>query len=234
MIEFKVNDYIALKLESRKTNIFVNGVLFDQCKYILTRKKIFELGDLLEIQSVDELADNSIDDIARTLDHSLEYGEYDFIDIPVETRFWVHCSNLQVWAENNYDTRLLHSNLSFPLLKKLTEKGDPVAKKVFKEEIAKRFASNYPPVIVFLTKEGYDDYLSREEFFNSILIPTQADDMIELEKIVNIRYSLTDEIEYQNRDVGDDKVCFTVQNRNIDELEFYHELFHPEFLLDFQ
>ena len=133
MIEFNVNDYITLKLENRKTNVYVNGVLFNQCKYILTRKKIFELGDLLELQSVDELADSSIDDIARKLDHFLEYIEPEFIDIPVKTRFWVHCSNLQVWAENNYDTKLLHSNLSFPLLKKLVEIGDPVAKKVFKE-----------------------------------------------------------------------------------------------------
>lgn len=232
MIEFNVNSYITLKLENRKTNVYVNGVLFNQCKYILTRKKIFELGDLREIQSVDELADSSIDDIARNLDHYLEYVEPEFIDIPVKTRFWVHCSNLQVWVENNYDTKLLHSNLSFPLLKTLVEIGDPIAKKVFKEEIAKRFASNYPSVINFLTEKGYDDYLNRAEFYNSIILPTQADVMIELEKIVKIRYCLTDKIEYLHREVVDDKQYFTVKDRNVSRLEINYDKSYPEFLLD--
>ena len=44
---------------------------------------------------------------------------------------------MQVWAEHNYYTRLLHRDITFPLLKKLTEGGDPLARKVFKEEIAK-------------------------------------------------------------------------------------------------
>ena len=155
MTEFKINKFITLKLEKGKTNIYINGVLFNQCKYILTRKKISELQNLLEIESVDELTEN--------LDHSLENIEPQFLDIPVETQFWVHCSNLQVWAENNYDTRLLHSNLAFPLLKKLTESGDPNSKKVFKEEIAKRLEKGIVSTIIFLFYEGYEYFLDKEE-----------------------------------------------------------------------
>ena len=40
-----------------------------------------------------------------------------------------------------------HHNLAFPLLKVLTKSGDLQAKKVFREEIAKRFESGYVPVI---------------------------------------------------------------------------------------
>ncbi|GAH27524.1 unnamed protein product, partial [marine sediment metagenome] len=58
--------------------------------------------------------------------------------ITPEQEFWAHCSNLQTWAEHHYDTRLLHSNISFPLLRRLTEAGDPVAKQFFKDEIAER------------------------------------------------------------------------------------------------
>ncbi|MFX1257954.1 MAG: leucine-rich repeat domain-containing protein, partial [Promethearchaeota archaeon] len=86
------------------------------------------------------------------------------IKISPETEFWGHCSNLQAWTENEYDTRLLHSNLAFPLLKKLTESGDPLAKKVFKEEIAKRFMKGHLSVSTYLIKEGYLFYLSKEEF----------------------------------------------------------------------
>jgi len=71
--------------------------------------------------------------------------------------------NLQVWAENNYDTRLLHSNLSFPLLRELVKAGDIKAKKVFREEIAKRIESGYVPVIIYLLNQGYLDFLNNEE-----------------------------------------------------------------------
>ena len=224
MTEFKINKFITLKLEKGKTNIYINGVLFNQCKYIIARKKISEVKDLLKIESIDELTEN--------LDHSLENIEPQFLDIPVETQFWVHCSNLQVWAENNYDTRLSHSNLAFPLLKKLTEVGDPIAIRIFKEEIAKRFASNYPSVINFLSEKGYDKYLSREDFFNSIISINQADTMIELEKIVNTRYCLTDKIDKPFRDVGDEQVYFAIKDKHVTELELYYDKSYPEFLLD--
>ena len=98
---------------------------------------------------------------------SLEFN--DSIDtqnyqIDSEVEFWAHCSNLQAWAENNYDTQMLHANLSFPLLKKLTIAGDPLAKEVFKMEILKRFKSGDLNVMTFLIKEGYLDYFEWEEY----------------------------------------------------------------------
>ena len=154
MSEFKVNEFITLKLENGKSNIYVNGELFNHCKYILTRKKVDELEVLLEIESVDELSQN--------LDHSLEGVDSDKIDIPLETRFWVHCSNLQVWYENNYDTKLIHRNLAFPLLKRLVEVGDPLAQKLFQEEIAKRIESGNLTVINYLILEEYLKYLPKD------------------------------------------------------------------------
>ena len=41
------------------------------------------------------------------------------------------------WFENKYNPRLLHSNLAFPLLKQLTDVGDPLASEVFKVELIK-------------------------------------------------------------------------------------------------
>jgi len=92
----------------------------------------------------------------------LHYGRID--EIPPEVEFWGHCSNLQVWAENDYDTRLIHSNLAFPLLLKLSNAGDPVARKVFKEEIVKRFLSGHPSVMRFLFEEDYLNFLSDDEY----------------------------------------------------------------------
>ncbi|MCK4382291.1 MAG: hypothetical protein KAW66_03270, partial [Candidatus Lokiarchaeota archaeon] len=81
-----------------------------------------------------------------------------------EQEFWGHCSNIQAWFEHGYDTRILMSNISFPLLRELTKAGDPQAKKVYKEEIALRLESGYPSVVQYLLTQGYIQAFSPEEF----------------------------------------------------------------------
>lgn len=160
MKEFKINDYISLRLEKDKTNVYINNEKVIQCKYLL-------LIDLEDNSIVKDEDFSSIDQLAEKLDRTLELS--DSIDaqnyrIDSEVEFWAHCSNIQVWVENNYDTQMLHSNLSFPLLKKLTIAGDPLAKEVFKREIRKRFKSGDLNVMTFLTKEGYLDYFGWDEY----------------------------------------------------------------------
>ena len=156
MNDFIINDFLILKLESDSTNIYVDGKFFNQCKYLM-----------LNIPSVDTVKINdidSIDDAAEILGWTADGQVGVKYDIDPETEFWGHCSNLQAWFENNYDTRILHSNLAFSLLKKLTEVGDPLAKRVFKEEIAKRIESGYQPVIAYLFNQGYLKFLNIDEF----------------------------------------------------------------------
>ncbi|MFX1322331.1 MAG: hypothetical protein ACFFAQ_11885 [Promethearchaeota archaeon] len=150
--EFKINDFLSLKLEGGKTFIYVKGERFNQCKFLLLEFSVDQVRSIDNIESIDELAEK--------LDRSLEGKSR---KIPLETEFWGHCSNLQAWYEHDYNTRLLHRNLAFPLLKKLTDCGDLLAKKVFKEEIAKRIESGYPPVVIYLIKERYLSYLNTEE-----------------------------------------------------------------------
>jgi len=151
MLNFKVNEFITLKLENNETIIYVNGKRFNQCKFLMLNISYDKITAFNDIESIDE--------VASKLDKSLENKQF---KIPPEVEFWGHCSNLQVWAESNYNTRLLHSNLAFPLLKKLTEVGDPIAKRVFGEEIAKRYESGYLPVVRYLLLRGYLLYLPEE------------------------------------------------------------------------
>ena len=150
--EFKVNKYITLKLEGRKTNIYVKGQLFNQCRFLMLNIQVDKISSFDEIESIDEAAEK--------LDRSLEGSSH---KIDPQTEFWGHCSNLQVWFENKYDTRLLHRNLAFPLLKKLSEVGDPNARRIFKEEICKRFESGNSVVLQYLLKENYLKFLNNEE-----------------------------------------------------------------------
>ncbi len=96
-------------------------------------------------------------------------GEKKEIEIPAEVEFWGHSSNLQVWVENNYDTRLLHRSLAFPLLRALSDLGDPLAKLRLKEEIVERFRSGFFPVVEYLINEGYLRYFKNEELLTLFL-----------------------------------------------------------------
>ncbi len=155
--EFKVNKYITLKLNYKNsTIIYVNNEKFRQCHYLIIEISL----DDFKSKSFNNI--NSIDDLEESPDYSLEISE-DESPIPPEDEFWGHCSNLQVWCEQDYDTRILHRNLAFPLLKKLAEVGDKKAQKVFKEEIARRYMSRNKMVREFLKAEGYLDFLSKNE-----------------------------------------------------------------------
>lgn len=181
--EFKVNDYITLRLvpvwesqeqEEQKIVIYVADELFHQCKFLLLEILIEEASSFDEIDSIDEAA--------VKLSRSQERNKFFKRKIPLEVEFWGHCSNLQVWAEYNYDTRLLHSNLAFPLLKKLTEAGDPIANRVFREEIAKRIEQGYQPVVEYLKEENYFKYLSHEELIRALIISEEAEALLKIEQ----------------------------------------------------
>ncbi len=149
-MEFQVNNLITLKLENNKTVIYIDEKPFILCKclYIDIPTEKFNL-DSIGISSVDELRKK----------HDLPFKYH----LKPETEFWAHASNLQVFVENDYDTALLHSNIAFPILYRLTETGDRKARKVYKEEVGKRFSSGYLPVIKFLCEESYLSDLNNEE-----------------------------------------------------------------------
>jgi WD40 repeat protein len=172
--EFQVNKYISLKLIGNYTQIFVEGKPFKQCKYLfLINPERAEQQE--EIDSIDEASSLYKSDLEKDI-------KPEDIGITREQEFWGHCSNLQAWAESNYDSRILHRNLAFPLLKKLAEIGDSTAQKVFKDEVAERFASGFFPVMGYLFQNNYLDYLSSEEF--STLLDTLDYDSLDLDRLL--------------------------------------------------
>ncbi len=156
MREFKVNTYLMVKLIRGKSIIFVKGIQFKQCKFLLliNPHEKDRHDEIDSIDEADELYNNKLEKDMKPQD----------LGMAPEQEFWGHCSNLQAWVELNYDTRLLHRNLAFPLLKELTKAGDLQAKRAFKEEIARRFLSGHLPVSIYLMNEGYLEYLNDDEF----------------------------------------------------------------------
>ena len=149
---YKVNEVIALRLEEGKTQIYIKEKKFLQCKQLVLNIPVDKVEKYAELDSIDEIAK-----YYKSTELTPSFT------LTLEQEFWGHCSNLQVWEENGYDTRLLHSNLAFPLLKKLTKGGDLKAQRVFKEEIAKRFESGTSSVRKYLIREDYLCYLTKDE-----------------------------------------------------------------------
>lgn len=202
MIEFKINDYIVLKLEDSKTNIYISDKLFKQCKFLLLNIPINN------VEAYDEIA--SIDEAEEQLDGILEDNN-DKISLRPDVEFWAHCSSLQAWYENGYDSCLLHRNLAFPLLKKLTEVGDSHAIRMFKEEIMKRLNSNHPNVIKYLIEEHFIDYLDREDVITSLINLQEAEIILMLEQLLKTKFRIDDTFEH----VEGGKFSISIQNKKI-------------------
>lgn len=200
--EFKINEYLFLRMydDDGITRIYVSGTPFIQCKFLLLNINVDEVSALDEIESIDEAAE--------MLDASMEegVGAYRF-NIPPKTEFWGHCSNLQVWYEHDYDIRFLRSNLAFPLLRRLTEAGDPLAKKVFVEEIMKRFENGTETTREFLELEGFLRHLPLEVQLHIALNDNDYNTLMELsEKIFTDRLHPIMDILLHNIDEGNIKI----------------------------
>lgn len=178
MCEFKINKFITLSLRDEKTIIIVNNEEFIQCKSLLLNIP----ADYAQVYSDIE----SIDDAAEIFEWSESVQGQKKVRIPPEVEFWGHCSNLQAWTEHGYDTRLLHSNLAFPLLKKLSDVGDLDAKRVFKLEILRRYIEGGYATREFLIDRKYIEYLSEDDLRSSLPV----EEIMMLEDL-EIRFKIT-------------------------------------------
>ena len=151
MKEYKINDYIILKLEDDSTVIYINNSRFIQCKKLVLDVSIDDIPSLGTAESMDDVAKRLKKSIGRKT------------NITPEDEFWGHCSNIQAWVEYNYNTDLLHTSLSFPLLRELVRNGDPIAKEVLKDEILHRLILGEETATIFLLDNDYLEYFTKEE-----------------------------------------------------------------------
>ncbi len=182
--EFRINEFFYLKLEEGTSNIYINGNLFRQCTLLILNIPINEVEYFDEVKSIDEAAEK----LGWSEDKQEEFTRYKGYTLSPEEEFLGHCSNLQVWYEHRYDTRLLHHSLSFWLLSELSY-YDPVAKSVFKEKLAKRYESGCESVVNFLRAEfDISAYLTHEEILRLELVPEETEILLDVEPLMGIDY----------------------------------------------
>ncbi|MFX1532480.1 MAG: hypothetical protein ACFFBC_15290 [Promethearchaeota archaeon] len=149
---FKINNLVDLRLINNKTYIYIDNKRFVQCFNVL-----FNIG-----AAKGEIYEDIInmDEATRRL-----RGGYSgwFTRITPNEEFMAHCSNIQAFFENDLNTDILHSDIAFPLLKKLVRLGYKPAEEVFNKQIIKRYNEGTWETRRFLKSEGYLKYLNREE-----------------------------------------------------------------------
>lgn len=149
---YVLNDYLKLKYEDGRTNIYINDKFFRMCTYLLLnipKEDIEAYDDIVSIDEAEEFLSDKLHRVFNPKTKSQKFG------IDPKEEFIGHCSNLQAWVENDYNTQILHRTLAFPILKELVNVGDPKAKRSYKEEIAYRLEANELSVGVFLIEKGY-------------------------------------------------------------------------------
>ena len=87
---------------------------------------------------------------------------------------------------------MLHSNIAFPLLKRLSEAGDLQAKKMFKEEIVRRYSEGNKTVQKFLAAGRYLSLLSSEE--QQLLFKRNIKELHGIERIIGRRLNIGSDV----------------------------------------
>jgi len=85
--EFKVNDYITLKIEGEDTNIYIRGRYFRQCKYLLLNFTITQISSFEDIKSIDEsglyLSETPIKNLPDSISNSNSIETIDISDTQI-------------------------------------------------------------------------------------------------------------------------------------------------------
>ncbi len=153
---YKINNLITVKLQGVKSVIYVKEKRFNQCKFLLLNIPIKNIKNTETLESIDQVEEY----LNKNESEGINLIRF---NISPEEQFQAHCSNLQAWSESNYNTRLLHRNLAFPLLKALSQAGDNFANIRLKEEIIDRYNLGTLSVKTFLRVEGYLKLLNIDE-----------------------------------------------------------------------
>ncbi|HEC39141.1 hypothetical protein LCGC14_0706740 [marine sediment metagenome] len=94
--EFKINDFITLKLINKETHIYVKNEKFLQCSRLVLNIPIGNVNDYEQIDSIDEAVDVSkkktiwLNQIVQG--HNAQPDSVQEHDISPEQEFWGHCS----------------------------------------------------------------------------------------------------------------------------------------------
>ncbi|KKN61851.1 hypothetical protein LCGC14_0517830 [marine sediment metagenome] len=209
---FQVNKFISLKLIFEKSLIYICDELFLACNKValsLAPSKFEEYSDF--------------DDIDKIIDfYKSKFYPKEEVMITPEEEFWAHCSNMQAWVDNDYNTCILSKNLSFPILTELSKREIPYFKILFKEELITRIKKGGIKTLLFFLDEYYLNYLTEEDLFDGLLPIEEAEILKNISQLVPLNYTLTTFLRDSRRFWNlrsENKLHFCIKDSHITELE---------------
>lgn len=152
-----INEHIDLVWQDNKPVILVDNMPFVHCSFLAASIPIDEATRVSEqTPSIDAMVHI---EGARSMEgiDALAFG------MTPEEIMIAHSSNLIAWVENDYNTRILASNLSFPLLKELARVGDDKARRVLQGDIIDRLKEGNTMTTIAILKTC-DDIMDEEAF----------------------------------------------------------------------
>ncbi len=160
MKECNINEFLTVKLEDNKPVIYIKKEQYKMRSFKYMDISIDEVKSSYNVDSIDDALEK-IDEKEKEERRLVKRRSF----IP---EYWYEklCSNLNPWAKNNYDTRLIYGEHAFQLLHKLEISGDPIAQKVIKGELMKRLKSGCLHLIDFLL---YKKFYNKDTFFDLYL-----------------------------------------------------------------
>lgn len=78
MEEFKINDYLTLKLVGRDTVIYVAKKRFIECKFLLINISIEEVSSFDKIESIDAVSERLDKSMEKNFKRNLDISSYEF------------------------------------------------------------------------------------------------------------------------------------------------------------
>ena len=212
--EFKINEFIELRLIYSKTLIFICGDPFLTCQKVTLDIKSSSFEMYGNFKTIDDIIDH----------YKLNTLADSNIHISPLEEFWVHCSNMQAWAESNYSSRILTKNLSFPILKELADRGVRQFESLLRLEIIERLKLGGLRTLRFFIEddENYLSYLNENEIFDSLIVIEESNLMREISHYNIIEYTLTTSVRDARRFQSlrtPNRLLFCVRDNHITEIE---------------
>jgi Leucine-rich repeat (LRR) protein len=124
------------------------------------------------------------------------------------------CIDLDQWYKTDYKSSLLPPPLAYQLLKELVEVNDPLALRVFEQEVIGGLNEGDQETKTFLEEWGYRNLLGRQNFWQELKIDTTI--LQDLEKLTKKKLNILESI--YSRDQFKPFAGFVIKNDKISAL----------------
>ncbi|MFX1529955.1 MAG: hypothetical protein ACFFBC_02470 [Promethearchaeota archaeon] len=157
----KINNYISIKIINSSINHKIKKS--ESYKSSGRENRIFIYVKNKPVISIHPNLFPSLKTLSQEIKEPIGRYEYNLKNFFTKTIFRRLTSNLLIWAENNYNSKLIDHKIGFPLLKELRKVGETKFQIILQQEILKTYASSTVQTKEFLRREGYLEFIG--EFF---------------------------------------------------------------------